>query len=231
VPQSHLFTEEGRARRGSKPLLFAFALLWLLVSVAGGYGFFQYYTRASFTPLQRVYFPSYRTSFWRALRPFDTKAQYRVLMRDAINPKTKQLEKRPCRDEEVVPVFDEDGLIRRDRNGLPDLRLKEFYSAQSKNFYWDQLMVSDAVMRNWLREDVYEGKGLLNIFFPSVLSGVLLFAIGIIGALVFESRSTKRYLKGTVMRGTRELTPKQYGRELRKTANGIGIEAFAQEVR
>ena len=231
MPQSHLFTEEGRARRGSKRLLFAFAVVWLLVSVVGGYGVFRSYTRTSFTPLQRVYFPSYRSSFLWSLLPFDTKSRYVLLACDSVNPETKQLEKLFCRDTQVFAVFDEDGLIRRNRNGLPDLRLKEFYAAQTKKFYWDEDTVSDAKMHYWLREHFYEGKGLLNIFFPSVLSGVLLFAIGIIGALFFESRSTKRYLKGTVMRGTRELTPKQYGRELRKTANGVGIEAFAQEVR
>ncbi len=231
MPQSHLFSEEGRARCGSKPLLLAFVLLWLLVSIAGGYGVFRYYTRASFTPLQRVYFPAYRGSAWRALRPFDTKAQYPLLSRDAVNPKTKQLEKLICRDEEVFAVFDEDGNISREQNGLPALRLKDFYLAQSKKFYWDEITVSDAKMRDWLRENFYEGKGLLEIFFPSVLGGVLLFVCGMVGAFVFEWRLTKRYLKGTILRGTRELTPKEYGRELRKTANGVGIEAFAQEVR
>jgi len=203
----------------------------LSLTIAGGYGFFRSYTRASFTSLQRVYFPAYRSSFLWALLPFDTKSRYVLLACDSVNPETKQLEKLFCRDTQVVAVFDEDGLIRRDRNGLPDLRLKEFYAAQTKKFYWDEDTVSDVKMHDWLREHFYEGKGLLNILFPSVLAGVLLFAIGLIGAHVFKSRSTKRYLKGTVMRGTRELTPKQYGRELRKTANGIGIEAFAQEVR
>jgi hypothetical protein len=82
-----------------------------------------------------------------------------------------------------------------------------------------------------MRDSVYEGKSLKRIFLPSVLCGVFLFASGMGVAVRFDNRRIKRYLRGRVIRGTRELTPKEYMRELRKQADGIGLEVFAQEVR
>lgn len=231
MPQSHLFHEEGRARRGSKLGLLLFTAFWLLTSCAVAYAVFKYHTKPNLSPLQRVYFSDYRASALLSLNPFDTKSTYTLLTRDGINPKTGQLEPLACRDEEVIPVFGGDGQFQLDRKGMPVLRLKEFYFRQSKRFYWDLITASDKAMNKWLRGYFYEGRSLKKIFLPSVLSGVLVFASGMGGALSFERRRIKRYLRGRVIRGTRELTPKEYARELRKRADGVGLEVLAQEVR
>jgi hypothetical protein len=127
LPQSRLFHEEGRARRSSRLGLSLFAAFWLLISCASTYAVFAYYTKPNLSPLQRVYFSAYRESALLSLNPFGTKSTYTLLTRDVVSPKTNQVERLLCRDEELIPVFDDDGHVRLDRNGMPHLRLKEFY--------------------------------------------------------------------------------------------------------
>lgn len=59
----NLFTEEGRTRFvNASGRYAAYALVWLLLSLAAGVGTYFVYVRGNLTPMQRVYLPQYFTS-------------------------------------------------------------------------------------------------------------------------------------------------------------------------
>jgi hypothetical protein len=244
MPKAHLFSEEGRAGRGSNVYLLAFTALWLAISCAAGYVYFHNFTKADLTTLQRVYWPQY---WWGSLKatllPFEPKSTYVVLTRDlAERPADRksgvkdggkndagkgQPVTRACLDEEITAYYDEDGYIHKDPNGMPALRLKEAYLPETKKFYWDRPTVKDSIARVWFRDRIYEGKTVTEFYYPAALCGGLLFVSGMGGAFGFRRRRIKRLLQGKVLRGTRELTPKEYAKEMRRET-GIGIEVFTQ---
>lgn len=130
----------------------------------------------------------------------------------------------------MVAIYDEDGYIHQTPDGMPDVRLKAAYAPQTKKFYWDWPTVKDSIARAWLRDRYYEGKTVIEFYHPAALCGGLLFVSGMGGAFGFRRYRIKRLLMGRVLRGTRELTPKQYAKEMRRET-GVGIEVFTQEGR
>lgn len=220
-----LFTEEGRVARAGRRLLMFFAIFWLVVSVAGGYLSFRYYTRANMTMLQKLYLPAYFHSAWRSHVPFNPKSEYWLLVRYVANPKTGHDAELLCRDEEVVAILDDDGRIHITEQGIPDIRLKQSYFEQSKKFAWDRKKLDDGYAYTLLREHVYGGDDAYKLFYPSLLAVGLIFFPGMIGGSIVKRQITRRYLRGRQLRGTRELTPKEYARIHRKDT-GIGLEVL-----
>jgi hypothetical protein len=247
MPKAYLFSEEGRAGRGSNVYLLIFTVLWLLVSCAAGYAFFHTHTKGNFTTLQRVYWPQYR---WGSLRatflPFEPQSTYFVLMRELAERPTDrksgvkdgnkndagkgQPERRVCFDEHITAIYDEDGYIHRNADGMPALKLKTDYVPETKLFYWDRPKVKDSIARAWFRDRIYQGKTATEFYYPAALCGGLLFVSGMGGAFGLRRYQIKRLLQGKVLRGTRELTPKEYASEMRRET-GVGIEVFTQEGR
>ncbi|HEX7312916.1 MAG TPA: hypothetical protein VF297_03300 [Pyrinomonadaceae bacterium] len=247
MPKAYLFSEEGRAGRGSNIFLVAFTALWILVSCAAGFAYFHNFTKANLTTLQRVYWPQY---WWGSLKaafiPFEPKSKYAVLMRELVERPadrksgTKDGGKndagkaqpvvRACLNEEITADYDEDGYIHKNPDGTLALLLKAAYVPETKQVYWDKPTVKDSIARAWFRDHIYEGKSVTEFYYPAALCGGLLFVSGMGGAFGFRRYRIKRLLRGKVLRGTRELTPKEYAREMRRET-GVGIEVFTQEGR
>jgi hypothetical protein len=78
------------------------------------------------------------------------------------------------------------------------------------------------------KKEIYEGKEYYELLYPSLIVGAVIFFPGLIGAGIFRRRLTKRYLKGKPVRGTRELTPKEY-ESLHRRDTGIGLEVLPHE--
>ena len=247
MPKAYLFSEEGRAGRGSNVYRVIFTVLWLAVSCAAGYGYFHNFTKANLTTLQRVYWPQYwKGSLKATFIPFEHKSTYTVLTRDlAERPDDRkggakdgnkndagkaQPVTRTCLDEEITAYYDEDGFIHTDPNGMPALRLKDAYLPETKKFYWDTTVVKDSIARAWFRDHIYEGETATEVCYSAALCGGLLFVSGMGGAFGLRRYRIKRLLQGKVLRGTRELTPREYAKEMRRET-GVGIEVFTQEGR
>jgi hypothetical protein len=224
-----LFSEEGRvARHGwSGTMLIAGGLL--ILSIMVGYFTFTRFTKPNMTVLQRVYLPAYYHSAWLStLSPWDTKSNYLLLVRVVADPKTKNETSLLCLDREVGAIYGDDGKIQLTKEGFPDIRIKQSYFDQSKRVGWDRQTWSDGAAYKLFRQFIFEDKAFYQLFYPSLLSGGLIFFPGLIGAVIFQRRRTKRYLKGKPVRGTRELSPKEY-EDLHRRDTGIGLEVLPHE--
>jgi uncharacterized protein YneF (UPF0154 family) len=224
-----LFSEERRAARGGRQLMMLFAVLWLMTSVFGGYLVYERYTKANLTALQRVYLPEYNKSARRSFLPLLTpRSNYWVLIRIVPNPTTKKDDIFICHDEEVVPIFDDDGKIQLTKDGLPNIAIKKNVAPQLKKYGWDNWLLSDKDAYALLRHHIFEGKHAYELLYPSLLGAVIIFIPGMVGASIIKRRLTRRYLRGQPIRGTRELTPKEYER-LHRRDTGIGLEVLPHE--
>lgn len=218
-------TEEGRTRsRNTLRRVFRYAALMLVVGLMSGYAVHRYWIGSNLTPLQRVYFPQYLKSAVRGALP-GARSHYTTLARTVTNPRTRKDISLAVQDHEINAVFDEEGYIRRDERGYPLLLLKP--EVERKKYEWARPLWRDAERYEWLRDNFYEGQGPLEIYRPAWLGGlfVFLFGTGALGAL--DLFAQRRYLKGEAVRGTRQLSPKEYAREHRKKT-GYGIKVYAQ---
>ena len=221
----NFLTEEGRTRsKNARRRILGYVALMLLVAGVSAYGIYRFWVRSNLTPLQRIYLPQYR---WSALRSYlpGARSNYLTLIRTVTDPRTKQDVKLAIQDDEINPVFDDDGYIQRDRSGYPLLLIKP--EVEHKKFYWDPNTVPDANMYEWFRIHFYEGKTLLEIWRPAWLGGIFIFFFGTGGLIALDVLAQRRYLKGEAIRGTRELSPKDYERGYREET-GFGIKVYTQ---
>lgn len=227
--KASLFTEEGRAGRGRRSVLLLFAFLWLLVSFAGGRLFYTHITKANMALLQRGYLPEYWHSLVKPYVPFSKHiSTYKLLLRYIPNPKTKQDDVFLCHDDQIVPNFDAEGKLKLLPDGSPDIGLKREYAAQLKWYGWKDWEMKDTDAYELFKHQIYDGQDYLELLYPSLIVGAIIFLPGVISAGLYNRRLTKRYLKGKSLRGTRELTPKEYER-LHRRDRGIGLEVFTHE--
>lgn len=224
-----LFTEEGRAGRGRRGLLLLFAFLWLLVSFAGGRLFYTHVTKANMALLQRGYLPEYWHSLWKSYVPLSKHiSTYTLLVRYIPNPKTKQDDIFLCHDDQIAPNFDGEGKVKLLPDGSMDIGLKPEYAGQLKWYGWKEWEMKDADAYELFKRQIYDGQDYFALFYPSLIAGTMIFLPGVVGLGFFHRRRTKRYLKGKPLRGTRELSPKEYER-LHRRDTGIGLEVFTHE--
>ncbi len=226
--KASMFSEERRAARGSRRGMLLVTVLILILSGAAWFLTYTYHTRPNLPDLQRVYYDQYSGSAWYSLLPFDTKGQYTLLVRTVIDPKTKKDVGVLCRAEELVPILDEEGKVQRTPDNYPDIRLKKDYSEQSKSFKWNRPTLSNKFAYALLRDNIYEGQSIYQLYLKALPAGLLVFFPGMIGAVAIRRRLTRKHLKGRPLRGTRELTPKEYER-LHRRDTGIGLEVFTNE--
>jgi len=133
-----------------------------------------------------------------------------------------------CTDEQVEPVLDERGKLIADKKTGPYFRLKPGW--ERKLFYWRVTTANDAFVRAWFEQNIYGGKSLLGLFYPSFAFGVFVVFAGTTATVMFDRRINRRYEKGERVRGTRSVMPKEYELESRE-AIGLGLEVFARKVK
>src|SRR3989441_3464489 len=112
-------TEEGRTRRkNAARRVCVYATLMFLIAGASSYGIHRYWVSPSLTPLQRVYFKQYLKSTYRSYLP-NARSRYTTLARTIADPQTRKDDQLAVVDEQVDPVFDDQGRIKFDPNHRP----------------------------------------------------------------------------------------------------------------
>jgi len=216
-------TEEGRTRsKNAARRVSAYAAVMFLFAGAASYAIHRYWVAGSLTTLQRVYFKQYLKSSYRSYLPH-SRSHYTTLARFVTDPRTKKDVSLAVRDDEIEPQLDEYGRIRFDKKHYPLIALKS--GTEHKQFSWLETTTPDAVAYQWFRDTIYEGQSIPIIWRPAWLGGLLIFFAGTIGLTTLDTFAQRRYLKGEAIRGTRELSPKQYAREHQRE-NSYGIRVY-----
>ncbi len=99
-----------------------------------------------------------------------------------------------------------------------------------KYFYWQVGRGRDAEMYPWMRAQIYEGTGFWGMCAPMLMVGGVIFFSGLTATMVRDRRANKQYEQGRAIRGTRQLSPREYERE-QEAVTGIGIIAYNQRER
>jgi hypothetical protein len=218
-------TEEGRTRSKNAFRRFcAYAVVMFLVAGAGAYVIHRYWVTINLTVMQRVYFKQYFKSTWRGTFA-NSRSQYTTLARTVIDPNTKKEVSLYVKDDEIEPVYDDDGHIKLDKDHRPILLLKG--GIEHKKYYWLHGVAGDRYMYEWFKEHIYEGQSIPDIWRPAWLGAILIFIFGTIGLTILDGVAQRLYLKGEPIRGTKELSPKKYAREYRREA-GVALKSYNQ---
>ena len=216
-------TEEGRTRsKNAARRISAYAVVMFLVAGAGGYAIYRYWVANSLTTLQRIYFKQYFKSTYRSYLS-NSKSHYTTLARVVTDPSTKKDVSLAVVDDEIEPQLDENGRMKLDKRHYPIILLKA--GIDHKQFLWQETMTPDSTAYQWFRNTIYEGESIPLIWRPAWLGGLLIFFVGIVGLTSVDSFAQRRYLKGEAIRGTRDLSPKQYERQHQK-ADSYGVRAY-----
>lgn len=217
-------TEEGRTRRkNAARRICVYAAVMFLFAGAGAYGIHRYWVSLKLTTMQRVYFKQYLKSTCRSYLP-NTKSQYTTLARTVINPSTRKEVSLAVKDDDIVPVLDEEGHIQLDKDHRPKLLLKD--GIEHKLYYWAHGFAGDKYMHDWFQQTIYDGQTITDIWRPAWLGALLIFCFGTVGLGSLDVIAQHHYLKGEAIRGTRELSAKAYAREHRNHL-GSGITIYA----
>ena len=222
----NLFTEEGRTRFvNASGRYAAYALLWLLASLAAGVGIYCLYVRGNLTPMQRMYYPQYFTSAWRStlrgVLPLVSKSTYVVLVRETYDARAKESQYWAVTEDEAAAVLDEDGYVAGDREGMPRFVLRD--DVEHKRVFWNQTLDSDERRYEFFRIGFFEGQSFKRMLAPSLAAFLGLFACGLAATASFDVLQNRRYLRGELVRGPRLVGPREYARRFRR-ASGLGIK-------
>src|SRR5260370_5512793 len=195
-----------------------------LVAGASAYVIHRYWVTINLTIMQRVYFKQYLKSTWRSAFS-NSRSQYTTLARTVIDPATKKEVSLAVKDDEIVPVLDDQGHIKLDKDHRPILLLKG--EVEHKKYYWLHGVAGDRYMYEWFKEHIYDGQSISDIWRPAWLGAILIFIFGTIGLTILDAVAQRLYLKGEPIRGTKELSPKKYAREYRREA-GVALKSYNQ---
>lgn len=218
-------TEEGRTRsKNAFRRSCAYAAVMFLVAGSGAYVIHRYWVTMNLTIMQRVYFKQYFKSTWRSAYA-NSRSKYTTLARTVIDPASKKEVSLAVKDDEIVPVFDDEGRIKLDKDHRPILLLKG--GIEHKKYYWLHGVAGDRYMHEWFRQTIYDGQSIPDIWRPAWLGGILIFLFGTIGLTILDAVAQRLYLKGEPIRGTRELSPKKYARERRREI-GVALKSYNQ---
>jgi len=228
MPSTNPFTEEGRTRwRNFQRRVMGYVALWLFIGTAAGVGIFWHYTRRNMGPLQRLYLKQYAVSSLKSALLKTSASRYTLLVREVTDPATGRNVTLGVTDMEAYPVRGTDGKVLKDKNGYV-FRLKPGVGANY--FYWKRAKLRDREMAPWLRQNIYEQISFQGHFSLPFLLGLLVFFTGAGGTIFVDIRVNKRYAGGNLVRGTRSVGPKEYGRRGRETGFGIPVYVRRQGV-
>lgn len=226
--EGYYFDEEKRASRGiGKDFLILSLAISIVFSLAVGFAAFKYITYGNLSPFQRFYFGQFVKSFINQPRS-SAKGNYRILVYQAIDPQTKKKDLFLCLENHLSAKTDDDGNVLFDGNKNPQFFIKEDvpYEKGSFTFYPDKIEHGRA--HNFFAQSVYKADFLEFFYFPAG-GAAFSFVFVLTGLCAFRKKRLKKVLEGKYIRGTQMLSPAQYAREMKKEADGLGIDILTVE--
>lgn len=228
MASTNAFTEEGRTRiRNFQRRVSSYLIVWILVAAAATVGCFYLRTRYGYRPLQRLYLNQYIKASIKSFLPLKRPSQYTLLVRVVRDETTGKERVFGCTDNQVTPIRDETGRVKFDP------KLGPFFSLQPgiphKYFYWRSLPQMDKQMYLWFRDQIYDGRSLIGLYWFCLLPLPLIIAPGMFASVKLDVRMNRDYEAGELLRGVRILKPKEYAREHKRQEAGIGIPALVPE--
>ncbi len=200
-----------------------------VVALVSLYPLHEYRVKANFSPLQSAYYGQYLHS--SLMSNFShSRSRYTYLAATTIDHETGRDKEIAVTDNDVIPVRDAQGQVIIEK-GLPLFQFREDFDPQIliTEPFWTKQKLSDKQANEWLRQAIYEGKTLTVLCRPAWLWALIIFLVGSVGGTVFYHVFQRRFVHGQQLRGTRELSPKQYQKEHRKHT-GYNLKVYAQQI-
>lgn len=217
-------TEEGHTRaRNTFQRVRLFAALMFLAAALAGVALHFYWVKPNLTPLQRIYLRQYVRSTFKSYMP-RSRSRYTFLTGVVRDPSNGRNVRIMMHDGLVKADFDDEGRIKV-KNGYPVFYLQP--DAEVKEFAWTNEFLIDATAYGWFRRLIYDDLSLIDLWRPAWLGAIVIFLSGTGGLTGLYLFAQGRYVAGQPLRGTRELSPKQYRREHRKHT-GYALTVFPQ---
>lgn len=222
------FTEEGRTRiRNFQRRVSSYFIVWVLVAATVSAACVYLRTRYGYRPLQRLYLGQYIKASIKSFLPLKKPSKYTVLVRVVSDPMTSNDLVVGCTDDQVTPVRDETGRVKFDTTVGPFFRLQP--GIPHRYFYWRSLPQMDKQMYAWFRDQIYDGRSLLRLYWLCFLPLPLVVAAGMFTSIKLDLRMNRDYEAGDLLRGIRILKPREYACELKRQKTGIGIPTLQPE--
>ena len=222
------FTEEGRTRiRNFQRRVSSYLIVWILIAVATAVGCVYLRTRYGYRPLQRLYLSQYVKASIKSFLPLKKPSRYTVLVRVVSDTATGKDLIFGCTDDQVTPIRDSTGRVKFDPKLGPFFELQP--GIPHKYFYWRSLPQMDRQMYVWFRDEIYDGRSLIGLYWICFLPLPLILAVGMFASVKLDLRMNRDYEAGDLLRGVRILKAKEYAREIKQRKAGIGIPALRPE--
>jgi Type IV secretion-system coupling protein DNA-binding domain len=217
-------TEEGHTRaRNTFQRVRLFGVLMFLLAGPCGFAIHYYWVWPSLTPLQRIYLRQYMRSTVKSYVP-RSRSRYTFMAGVVRDPETGDEIRIMVPDGLVIPEFDQEGRIKvKDR--YPVFHLKA--NVPLEQCTWVTEFLADATVYEQYRHLIYEDKSIIDLWRPAWLGAIMFFLTGTSGLTGLYLFAQRRYVAGQPLRGTRELSPRQYRREHRKHT-GYALTAYPQ---
>jgi hypothetical protein len=219
------FTEEGRTRfRNFQRRITTYLILWTIIGLGVTAGGMYLKTRYGYRPLQRLYLRQYVKASIKSFLPLTKPSRFTLLVRVVSDPATGNEQVLGCTDDEVTPVRDETGRVKFDPKLGPFFALHE--GIHHKFFHWRDVWQMDKQMYPWLKNQVYEGRSLLGLYWICFLPLPVIIAVGMLISIKLDLRMNREYEAGDLLRGVRVLQPREYAGEIGQRETGIGLPVF-----
>jgi hypothetical protein len=205
------FTEEGRTRfRNFGRRLTGYLILSLIVGIGVGWCYFQYRTRASMTPLQKLYLRQYAFGSIKSAISARSLGKYRMLVCHLKDPVGGEMITSGVRDIHVQPVRDAEGRPVRTANGYVFAWNPLLKGAAPGKLIWESLAVNNRQMCALMRTNYYDGYGPIDLVMPSLIAGLTALSLALAGLVTWDHRYNKKYEQGRRIRGTKLIDPDKY---------------------
>jgi len=205
-----------------------FSVVAAVAALLSLYPLHEYLVRANFSPLQSEYYGSYLHS--SLMSHFSRSgSHYTYLAATIKDDKTAREREKAVTDYDVKPVCDAQGqAIVKDGSTLFQVRQEHDPQGTIKKLFWIKRRLTDKQANEWFRDAIYQGKTLTVLWRPAWLWALIIFLVGTVGATVIYHVFQHRFVQGQQLRGTRELSPKQYQKEHRKDT-GYRLKVYPQQ--
>ena len=195
------------------------------VALVSLYPLHEYRVRANFSPLQSEYYGQYLHSSLMFSR-----SRYRYLAATITDSKTGRDREIAVTNSDMTSVRDAQGqVIVKNRSPLFQVRNDLDPQGTLKGLHWTKQKLTDKQANEWFRDAIFEGNTLTVLWRPAWFWALIIFLVGSVGATVFYHVFQRRFVQGQQLRGTRELSPKQYQKEHRKHT-GYRLKVYPQQL-